>query len=65
MSSRNKLNYTASTATNAPFMSTLLKAAIVPAVALTVVGVAWELWVRLADVKTYLVPLPSVVAVSI
>ena len=61
-SSRNKLNYTASTATNAPFMSTLLKAAIVPGVALTVVGVAWELWVRLADVKTYLVPLPSVVA---
>jgi len=62
MSSRNKLNYTASTTTNAPFMSTLLKAAIVPAVALTVVGVTWELWVRLADVKTYLVPLPSVVA---
>ena len=32
-----------------------------PVIALTVAGVAWELWTRLADVPTYLVPAPSVV----
>ena len=62
MSNRNKLTDTSSTAANAPFISTLFKAAIVPGLVLTAVGVGWELWVRLADVKTYLVPLPSVVA---
>ena len=33
-----------------------------PFVALAVVGVIWEAWTRFADVPTYLVPAPSVVA---
>ena len=61
ISSCNKLNDMVPTTTNTPFISTLLKAAIVPGVVLTGVGLVWELWVRLADVKTYLVPLPSAV----
>ena len=32
-----------------------------PAVALVVVGVAWELWTRLGDVPEYIVPAPSVI----
>ena len=36
--------------------------ALPPVVALAVVGVIWEAWTRFADVPTYLVPAPSVVA---
>ena len=32
-----------------------------PVIALSVAGVAWEIWTRLTDVPTYLVPAPSVV----
>ena len=32
-----------------------------PVIALSVVGIAWELWTRLTDVPTYLVPAPSIV----
>ena len=32
-----------------------------PIIALSVAGVAWELWTKLTDVPTYLVPAPSVV----
>ena len=32
-----------------------------PVIALSIAGIAWELWTRLTDVPTYLVPAPSVV----
>ena len=32
-----------------------------PAVALIVLGVAWELWVQIADVREYIVPKPSAI----
>lgn len=32
-----------------------------PVIALSVAGIAWELWTRLTDVPTYLVPAPSIV----